>query len=108
MKEKVWYIKIDDREEGPYSFLDLRGDSRVTPDTLARKVNNPMWRPIRQIAELKRLFYEENPDEVEDDGVKKIKPQDELVLEMNKDPKYLFWALMLIILLSAYLIYISR
>lgn len=109
MKEKIWYIKINDQTEGPYSFEDLRRDRRITPDTLARKVNHPLWRPIRNIFELKRLFYDENPDEREDRFTKpKIKPQDELVLDMHRDPKYFFWALMLLVLLIAYLIYMTQ
>ncbi|HEY4831408.1 MAG TPA: DUF4339 domain-containing protein [Waddliaceae bacterium] len=105
MSEKIWYIKIDNKEEGPYSFEDLKGDERITPDILARKENHLLWRPIRKIAELRRLFFDEESFDSEEE-IASVPPRDELTLVMQQDPSYFFWWLLLAIVLVAYIIYI--
>ena len=105
MNEKIWYIKIDNQEEGPYSFKDLKRDKRITPDTLAKKKNYPLWRPIRKIVELRKLFFDD--ESFDSDGeTTSIIPRDEMTLVMQADPPYFFWWLLIAMVLVAYIMYI--
>lgn len=61
MRQSRWYIKIDGKKEGPYSYNQLKGHPFVTPFTLAQKKmpikgKKSQWRMMGQIAELKSLF----------------------------------------------------
>lgn len=61
MRQSRWYIKIDGKKEGPYSYSQLKDHPFVTPFTLAQKKmpikgKNGQWRMMGQIAELKSLF----------------------------------------------------
>lgn len=61
MRQSRWYIKIDGKKEGPYSYNQLRDHPFVTPFTLAQKKmaikgKKSQWRMMGQIAELKSLF----------------------------------------------------
>lgn len=105
MDEKIWYIKIDGQEEGPYSFKELKLDKRITPDTLARKKKHPLWRPIRKIPELRKLFFDDESFDSEEDLTPGL-PRDELTLVMQRDPPYFFWWLLIALVLFAYIIYI--
>jgi hypothetical protein len=107
MDEKIWYIKIDDKEEGPYSFEDLKRDKRITPNTLARKKHHPFWRLIRKIPELRKLFFDDESIDPEENVSSTAPWREELTLEMQRDPSYFFWWLLLIFILVAYLIYIT-
>lgn len=98
---KIWYILINQKEEGPFSVRELKQDKRITPDTLARKINWDQWRAIREIPELKGLFREYEPptqtDEEEKKGADKQIAQDELVLDFGEEPPYLLWVLIALI-----------
>lgn len=91
---KIWYILIGRNQEGPYSYNDLKRDRRLTPDTLVWKEGFTEWKPIREIPELKNLFLD-NEEEDEDQKIqqKPIPPQDEIVLELNQQPPFLYWIL---------------
>jgi len=106
--EKVWYILIEDIEEGPFSSRELFFDNRVTLDTLVWKEGYGNWVPLRLVDELRELFEEkprpreEEPEEAEHNG---ISPQDELVLDYSRDPNFLFLWLVIILVLVCYLVY---
>lgn len=99
--EKIWYIFVDGKEEGPYSFLDLKRDPRVTPDILIRRKDWPKgkWLPLRKIKELKDLFKDE--EDKEDEEAKKngakLSGNDILALDMRYDPSYYIWILIFVI-----------
>lgn len=100
-QEKIWILFINEQEEGPYSFVELRSDERITPETLARKEGSSEWKPLGKIPELKELF--EDPVELKD-LTPFIKPEfkaqdDEMALEMNCQNPIFFLILMLIALL---------
>ena len=73
---KIWYINVEGREEGPYSFLDLKRDPRLTPDLLVRRNDWPknQWIPIRNVKELQDLFKDDE-DETEEPESKKGGPK---------------------------------
>ncbi|MEI6531768.1 MAG: DUF4339 domain-containing protein [Chlamydiota bacterium] len=56
---KVWYILIENQEEGPYSLQDLKKDRRLTPFVLVRKSGSKRWYPIGRVKALKAVFKDE-------------------------------------------------
>lgn len=94
---KIWYILINDKREGPFAVEELKLDKRVTPDTLAWKKGWDHWKAIREIPELEELFEEYQPpdqsDEETQESVKKNVAQDELILDFGEEPPYLLWVL---------------
>lgn len=116
--EKIWYIYLEGKKEGPYDIPDLRNHPKVTPDTLAWKMGYKEWVPIRKIFELQDVFKDEeqeknpdNPDNPEQDKLpKSLKPQtvdDEAVALRYEPPGSYFWILIaiLIIFYTFYLIF---
>jgi len=104
--EKIWYILIDGKKEGPYSVSDLRRHFRVTPDTLVWKEGFAVWVPLRQVPELKAVFEDEKQGEEEDTSlVKKVTPESELVLAMRREPPSLWFWLLITCIVLAYAFY---
>jgi hypothetical protein len=116
--EKVWFIKVDDAEEGPFTPTDLKRHPRITPDTLVRKDGSSQWTPIRYVAELKEIFDDApltptlTPSEDETLATDAIQVEkDELLLDCPYDsPPFLFWLLMMLIVLiyTSYQLYLKR
>lgn len=108
---KIWFILIGEKREGPYSFEDLKHDSRVTPDTLIWKEGFSEWKKIRDVPELKNLFKDNpeqtEPEENEQEGFKKRPVQDELVLDFGQEPPFLLWVLIALIALMYVFIRLS-
>lgn len=99
---KIWYIEIQGQKEGPFSFDDLKRDSRITPDTRVRKKGSDSWRLIRDVPELAALFKDDVPSKKEESAGFKCKPigDDELALDYSQGPPNLFWILMALIVLT--------
>lgn len=57
--KKEWYIIVDNRQEGPFSLMDLRRDPRFTPDTLTWKKNFKEWIAARYVPEMREVFADE-------------------------------------------------
>ncbi len=105
--EKIWFIIIDGKKEGPFSFFELKIDDRITPDTLAWKEGFPQWLPIRNIPELKDLFKDEKSDE-DEDNVAFFPPriEENEVLAIRKDPPFFnIWVFMALFIIL-YLLYL--
>lgn len=100
---KIWYILIGEKREGPFSFEELQSDTRLTPDTLVWKTGFAEWKKIRDVPELKELFRERpEQDEFENEPEtfhKKRPSQDELVMDFGQEPPYFLWILIAIIAL---------
>ena len=92
--EKIWFIIIDGKKEGPYNVGNLKRHIRLTPDTLAWKEGMPQWLPIRQIPELKMIF-EDDAAIPSDENVKKksdvFKTEDETLTLRYEPPSFYFW-----------------
>lgn len=107
--EKIWYLKINGKPQGPYSIEELKSLREVTPDTLVWYPPLKEWVPMRSVPELQEVFIDpETPEEKENDeeefpGKENVKAADELVLELpTAGPPVPFWIfaiLMLMILL---------
>lgn len=105
-RDKIWYIRIKGKEEGPFSFIELRCDPRVTPEVEAKKKGWPRFVPIGKIAELKGLFEDsaplEEPQPFKKTAFNPIGQDDELTFSL--DPQNpLFLLLLLLVLLLAFL-----
>lgn len=106
--DKVWYLLIDQKEEGPYSLKELRFDKRLTLETLVWKEGFPDWVPLKNIKELRKLVESpngKNNNEKDGEIQKGMNSQSELALESSFDPNPLFLLILLIILLISYLLY---
>jgi hypothetical protein len=106
--EKIWFIIISGNKEGPFSFIELKRDERITPDTLAWKQGFPDWLPIREIQELEDLFKDEQqavPSENEELQPSTPPLQDNEVIALKKDPYFSLWVL-LAVLLVVYVFYL--
>lgn len=100
---KVWFLYINDQEEGPFSFLELSRDERLTPETYAWREGMEDWLPIHEIEELKDLVdheHSKSEEEIHDPDELTPAPDDELVLELNNGrPSPIFWLLIVLIIL---------
>jgi len=103
MFQEIWYIKLGDRIEGPYSVQQLRHHPRVTPDTLAQKKEWSEWREIRAIFELRAVFEDDQPLIPIEASPLICEPTAEAVLDMRSD--FPFFYLWLLLLLAAVLFY---
>lgn len=101
--DKIWFIIIDNKSTGPFSCVELRANSGITPDTLVWKEGFDGWKKIRDVPELKKLFEEDSKQNDEDENQIKLldkdPPQDELVLEMGEmtQPPYFIWLLLALV-----------
>lgn len=110
---KIWFIKFEGIEEGPYSIQDLKYDRRITPDTLVWREGFTQWVPIRNVPELQEVFEEEpQPKPLEEGKLKKkkIKAEKEALAvhapyEFNP---FLFWLLIMLIVLGYFLHLMQR
>lgn len=106
--EKIWYLLIDNKEEGPFSAKEVRANPKVTLETLVWKEGMSDWTPLKKIRELRRFFEPEPPiqDEEELKHSKKTLPaQNELVMEYGFDPGPIFLLILFLLLLIIYLFY---
>lgn len=99
--DKIWFILIGGRKEGPYSICDLKRDLRITPDTLVWRSGFNEWVRAKTVWELAALFDDAKPETSEKDsqppGV--ISP-DGLVIGMEEgEPPPFFWMTLLLLLL---------
>jgi hypothetical protein len=102
---KEWFIIIENRQEGPYSLIDLKRDMRFTPDTLVWKKGFQEWTAARFVIEMQKIFKDEGEAKAlhESDKGNGAEPdlgQDQATLAMQQDPYQLFlWILLLLIIL---------
>ncbi len=112
MSIEEWFIQIEGKQEGPFSFEELKRDRRITPDTLVWKAGFSNWLPIRKVAELRDLFKDEenenSSDEENEDKARTLskKSLDNDVLTLQYDPSH--WIVWLIIILIILLYVLFR
>lgn len=96
---KIWFVLIDNLEEGPYSLNDLKKDLRLTPYTLVRKAGGKKWQAIGKVKELKAVFEDEKRPEQPETNRPLIRGYNEAALLTNTDPDGPVTILVFIILL---------
>jgi len=108
--DKIWYINILGKTEGPFSGDDLSLDKRINPNTFVWKEGFDGWKLIRDVAELEFLFKDKNevtpPEESADLNLlstNKGEQEGEIILDYGQEPPYLFW-LLLSLLIFIYVI----
>lgn len=98
--EKIWYIKIQDKQQGPYSIEQLKAMREVTPDTLVWSPALKEWVPMRSVPELKDVFKDPEEPEEELPCPDEQKVATELVLELpTAIPPLPFWIFALLMLM---------
>lgn len=107
-RNKIWYIEIRGKPEGPYSVYDLKHDLRINPDTLVWKAGFSNWVPIRKVPELKEIFKDEDEQTKTKDFPLKDKKtsigREELAISTQRDlPPFLFLLLVIVLILSYFL-----
>jgi hypothetical protein len=105
---KIWFIFIKGQQEGPFTYLELSRDDRLTPDVYAWREGMADWELVGEIPELKSLVGQD--DEIEEDSPdeddKQSSPEDdELVLEMHKGRHYPYLWLILLLIIFLYTAY---
>jgi hypothetical protein len=104
-EEKLWFILVQDQQQGPFSLQDLKYHSQFTPDTLVRKKEWSRWIPARFVQELEELFKDEKktPADQESDFQDQVHSQGrhhQVILAAQQDPSQFFlWMLILLIIL---------
>jgi hypothetical protein len=100
---KIWFISIDQKIDGPWAYEELKSDRRLTPDTWVWKEGFEDWKKIRDVPELDDLFVRDSKEAPDDEQQPELKPnepgQDELAIEAGREPPYLFWIILALIIL---------
>ena len=91
--KRCWYVKIGEQEEGPYSIEELKGDLRITQNTLVWKKGFSSWVPLSMVPELFEALFGAEKEEIE---FKELS-QEELALTLQAQaPFFAFWLLLVI------------
>ena len=103
MEKYLWYVLLDGKQRGPYTFLELKAMASITPDTLCWKEGMTKWLPIRDVPELKNLFKDDHPLQKLPDALPVVTPADDLALTLPQiePPYYLLLILMTIMIVYA-------
>ncbi len=106
--EKIWFLFILEKQEGPYTYSELKKDVRLTPDTFAWREGMKDWLPIRDIPELEKLFcHEEEPQKTKnEENVPVVEGSEEIALDWGKGPSFSLLWLLISLLLLLYLLYL--
>jgi len=99
---KVWYIKIGQKGEGPFSIEDLKLDSRINLDTLVWRVGFVTWIPLKEVEELVKALFEPPSSNKNRVGF------ETMTMDISHDPDYLYWIIILLIIALFYFTNIFR
>ena len=105
--EKIWYILIDEVEEGPFSSKELWFDARVNLETLVWKEGFRDWTPIKNVKELRKYFPSDSSSEKKDEkkDAKALGTQNEIALDYSNDPNFFFFLILVALLLLCFFLY---
>lgn len=100
--EKIWYILMDGKKEGPYSIFDLMEETRLSPDTLVWKEGFEDWVSLKEVPELQSLFEEPAP-EVEEEVEEPLPVDEELTLQVEEPPPpFLYYFIFVVVIITVY------
>ena len=111
MAKSVWYLYLDEQQEGPYTPLELAMDSRVTLKTLVRREGTNIWQPLEEWEELSEIARKYKGKGGNKAKGKKTQEEpsaligDEIILEASKEPPPLLTLLILLLLLLSISLY---
>lgn len=101
---KIWYIFVNGKEEGPFTDVELSRHPSFNPDTLVRREGSSSLIPARKIPELRHLFEDKKPKE--EAPSPKIILEDGDSLAISADPPFFSFWLMLVIGILLILFYL--
>lgn len=106
---KEWFIIFENRQEGPYTLLELKKDRRFTPDTLVWKKGFLEWIPARLVPEMQELFKdtpESRPLHPQDEeGLGSELGHEQAMLVMQQDPYQIYLWIILFLIILYYTLY---
>lgn len=106
MQNKIWYIKVNDQKEGPYSIHDLKIHPQMTPDTLVWKQGFKDWIMARKVPELKVLFEDtEQPESLHPFKIRRVSNENSILALEGSNFPFLFYFLAILLIIFAYLFY---
>lgn len=97
MNEKIWFIDIEGKQEGPYSVFDLSSDPRIKPETLVWKEGFEKWVPIEDVPELRIVFKDVEEPEPEKEELEVASVDEEATLDMKEPPPFMRYVLLVAI-----------
>lgn len=109
MIKQKWYIKIDGKQQGPFSLEELKKQKNLTPETLCCKEGDDKWKPISSFNELEEIFQDrlkgKESDDIIADGLSK---EGELTIQAEQSPNPFLLYFLILILLLMYMLYYFR
>ena len=105
--DKIWYILVDGKEEGPFSQEQLLLHKSFTPDTLTRKKGSAVWIPARKVPELSSLFEDKEPDPQSKIKTTDIGDTDSIAISADP-PFFSFWLMLIIGILLILFYFLSQ
>ena len=55
-KKAIWFIIVNGKKQGPFTFEELAGHPDLSPFTMVWKKGFAKWLPIGQVPELAKIF----------------------------------------------------
>lgn len=107
--DKIWYVYINGKVEGPISTLDLEKNEFITPNTYVWKEGFETWKKVKNVPELKGFFADDSEEEaldqptIDSEADEDLKGED-LALAIKNDPPYFFWLLLVILILIYFVV----
>ena len=100
-----WFILIENKQEGPYTILQLKEHSLFTPDTLVWTQGMETWLPAGQVKALDEVFEDPEESKPLEDLYEKpsfleepLPEEDILTFEPNNN-SWILWLILAILLL---------
>lgn len=102
-KKAIWFIIVNGKKQGPFTFDQLAEHPDLTPFTLVWKKGFSKWLPIGQVPELAKIF------EKKEDSLRTHKPSfkngSEIILEASNHGFFpSIWWVLLTLLIFIYVI----
>jgi len=104
--EKIWFIHLNNKTEGPFTIIELKIDKRLTPDTLVWKEGFDGWKRIKEVEELKDLFEEEELTPSDELPLGSLPSDSEITLGIQKEPPFLLFWVIVLMLVFGYMTYL--
>lgn len=100
----IYYIIVNKKKEGPYSFNDLKSHPNISPLTLVWKKGLKNWVPMGSIPELEIIFKQKKAEKRPDQPLLKNGP--EIVMEEGRFGFFpSFWWVILAVVLIIYALF---
>lgn len=105
-----WYIQVDGKKQGPYSFAALKEHPRISPFTLAKKKNRVRshWKMMGQIPELAPLFQKTKKVERSNPKKRPMRGLSDVLIHSSNIGTFIFWAVIALLIILYIALFIQR